>query len=78
MRHLLLSTLIASSLAAQKQMPELHHVGLNSVDPDRAIAWYLKVWPSAKRTSFANLPACRGDMLVLFHQSRSRDRRPMA
>ena len=47
-------------------MPELHHVGLNSVDPDRAIAWYLKVWPSAKRTSFANLPGVQGDMLLLF------------
>jgi len=66
MRYLLLSALIASPLAAQKQMPELHHVGLNTVDPDRAIAWYLKVWPSAKRTSFANLPGVQGDMLVLF------------
>jgi len=66
MRYLILSTLITSSLAAQTPMPALHHVGLNSVDPDRAIAWYLKVWPSAKRTSFANLPGVQGDMLVLF------------
>src|SRR4051812_40639811 len=66
MRHLILSTFVASSLTAQTPMPVLHHVGLNTVDPDRAIAWYLKVWPSAKRTSFANLPGVQGDLLVLF------------
>jgi hypothetical protein len=25
-------------------VPKLHHVGLNSVDPDAAIAWHLKLW----------------------------------
>ena len=47
-------------------MPQLHHVGLNSVDPERAIAWYLKVWPSARRTEVADLPGVAGDMLLLF------------
>ncbi|MDB4877909.1 MAG: hypothetical protein JWM41_4355 [Gemmatimonadetes bacterium] len=49
-------------------MPQLHHVGLNSIDPDRAIAWYLKVWPSAKRTTVAGYPAVEAEMLVLFNK----------
>jgi catechol 2,3-dioxygenase-like lactoylglutathione lyase family enzyme len=49
-------------------MPQLHHVGLNSVDPDRAIEWYLKVWPNAKRARVAGFPAVEADMLVLFNK----------
>jgi catechol 2,3-dioxygenase-like lactoylglutathione lyase family enzyme len=49
-------------------MPQLHHVGLNSVDPDRAIAWYLRVWPTAKRTVVAGYPAVEADMLLLFNK----------
>jgi catechol 2,3-dioxygenase-like lactoylglutathione lyase family enzyme len=48
-------------------MPRLHHVGLNTVDAEKAIAWYLKVWPSATRVTVAGLPGVRGDMLVLFN-----------
>jgi catechol 2,3-dioxygenase-like lactoylglutathione lyase family enzyme len=48
--------------------PRLHHVGLNTVDVERAIAWYLKVWPSATRTTFAGYPAVQGDMLILFNK----------
>lgn len=47
-------------------MPQLHHVGLNSVDPDRAIDWYLRLWPSAKKTQVAGYPAVESDMLLLF------------
>src|SRR5262249_18821490 len=47
-------------------MPRLHHVGLNSVDPDRAIAWYLRAWPTAKRTVVAGQPGVEAEMLVLF------------
>ena len=49
-------------------MPSLHHVMLNSVDPDAAIEWYLSVWPSASRTEVAGYPAVEGDMYVLFNQ----------
>jgi len=49
-------------------MPQLHHVGLNSVDPDRAIEWYLKVWPAAKRTVVAGQPGVAADMLLLFNR----------
>lgn len=47
-------------------MPHLHHVGLNSVDPERAIAWYLKAWPAARRTEVAGQPGVAADMLLLF------------
>jgi hypothetical protein len=49
-------------------MPALHHVGLNSVDPERAIAWYLRVWPTATRTVVAGVPAIAADMFVMFHK----------
>ena len=52
--------------ARNASMPQLHHVGLNSVDPARAIEWYLKVWPTARKTQVAGLPGVEADMLVLF------------
>ncbi|MEO7963687.1 MAG: VOC family protein [Gemmatimonadaceae bacterium] len=55
---------------ARPSLPALHHVGLNSVDPERAIAWYLRVWPTATRTTFAGEPAVRGDMLLTFHKEK--------
>src|SRR5215207_1630896 len=62
----------SSTLRAQvphsASLPKLHHVGLNSVDPARAIEWYLKVWPSAKRTEVAGFPGVAADMLVLFNK----------
>jgi catechol 2,3-dioxygenase-like lactoylglutathione lyase family enzyme len=58
----------ATAQSAPATAPRLHHVGLNSVDPERAIAWYLKVWPSATRTTVAGYPAVQADMLVLFNK----------
>jgi catechol 2,3-dioxygenase-like lactoylglutathione lyase family enzyme len=52
--------------ADRAAMPQLHHVGLNSVDPERAIEWYLRVWPSARRTQVAGQPGVQADMLLLF------------
>jgi catechol 2,3-dioxygenase-like lactoylglutathione lyase family enzyme len=54
--------------AGREAMPALHHVGLNSVDPERAIAWYLRVWPAAKRTVVAGQPGVAADMLLLFNR----------
>ena len=34
----------AAPAAPAAALPELHHVGLNSVDPDRAIGWYRGVF----------------------------------
>ena len=63
---------IASTAAAQAparaSMPQLHHVGLNSVDPARAIEWYLRLWPSAKKTDVAGFPGVQADMLLLFRK----------
>jgi len=58
----------SAGVEASPSMPSLHHVMLNSVDPDAAIEWYLKVWPSASRTEVAGYPAVEGDMYVLFNQ----------
>lgn len=49
-------------------MPQLHHVGLNSVDPAKAIDWYLEIWPSARRTKVAGFPGVEADMLLLFQK----------
>lgn len=48
--------------------PELHHVGLNSVDPGRAIEWYLRIWPTARRTQVAGQPGVAAEMLLLFER----------
>lgn len=47
-------------------MPRLHHVGLNSVDPDKGIAWYLALWPTARRTTLDGQPAVEADMSLHF------------
>ena len=42
----LLCALHATTLDAQARNyspPRLHHVGLNSVDPEKAIEWYLRL-----------------------------------
>ena len=66
---LLLCALHADSLDAQARKyvspPRLHHVGLNSVDPEKAIEWYLRLWPKAERTVVAGQPAVDGEPLLL-------------
>ena len=59
-----------SPLTAQSpsDVPSLHHVMLNSVDPDVAIDWYLSVWPSAERTEIAGMPAVAAEMYLLFNE----------
>jgi catechol 2,3-dioxygenase-like lactoylglutathione lyase family enzyme len=51
--------------ARKYEAPRLHHVGLNSVDPERAIEWYLRLWPKAERTVVAGQPAVDGEPLLL-------------
>jgi catechol 2,3-dioxygenase-like lactoylglutathione lyase family enzyme len=47
--------------------PGFHHLHLNSVDPDAAIAFYTKEFPSTSKASFAGLPALKaGKVYVLF------------
>jgi catechol 2,3-dioxygenase-like lactoylglutathione lyase family enzyme len=47
--------------------PGFHHLHLNAVDPDRAVAFYVEQFPSTKRTTFDGVPALQaGNVLVLF------------
>jgi catechol 2,3-dioxygenase-like lactoylglutathione lyase family enzyme len=48
--------------------PGFHHLHLNSVDPDAAIDFYVRQFPSTARASWGGLPAlaCPNDVLVLF------------
>jgi catechol 2,3-dioxygenase-like lactoylglutathione lyase family enzyme len=63
-----LALIPAAASAQETSAPQLHHVGLNTVDVERAIAWYLKAWPAARRTTVAGLPAVDGDMFLVFHE----------
>lgn len=46
--------------------PAIHHVHLNSTDPDAAISWYLRVWPEARRGRVAGHAAFLADLPLLF------------
>lgn len=48
--------------------PGFHHLHLNSTNPEAAIAFYVKAFPSASKTTWGDLPALRSpeNVLVLF------------
>ena len=47
--------------------PGFHHLHLNSLDPDAAIAFYLRQFPSTTKTTVAGFPALKaGKVYVLF------------
>ena len=48
--------------------PGFHHLHLNSVDPDAAIDFYVRQFPSTSKTSWGGLPALTSpnNVLVLF------------
>lgn len=47
--------------------PGFHHLHLNSMDPDGAINFYVRQFPSTSKSSFAGLPALKtGPVYVLF------------
>src|SRR6476646_7528841 len=48
--------------------PGFHHLHLNSMNPDAAIAWYVKAFPSTSKTTWGNMPALKSpnNVLVLF------------
>jgi hypothetical protein len=43
--------------AQELRPPHFHHLTLNSTDPDAALAFYLREFPSTARTSWEGLPA---------------------
>ena len=60
----------ALEVSAQTPLPApvFHHLHLNSVDPEAAIAFYVKAFPSTSRGTFAGQPALRSpnNVWVLF------------
>jgi catechol 2,3-dioxygenase-like lactoylglutathione lyase family enzyme len=48
--------------------PGFHHLHLNSVDPDAAIDFYVRQFPTSARARWGGLPAlrARNDVLILF------------
>jgi hypothetical protein len=56
-----------SASASGLPAPRYHHLHLNSVDPQRSIAWYANYWPSGTRATVAGLPAFAGDDLYLLY-----------
>src|SRR5262245_50028990 len=62
--------LSSSPLIAAESLPApgFHHLHLNSVDPDAAIAYYVKEYPSTSKASWGGLPALASpnNVLVLF------------
>jgi len=61
---------VATPAVLPKDPPALHHVGLNSTDLDAAIAWYLRLWPSATRASFAGRSTVGAEMQLVFTEVR--------
>jgi catechol 2,3-dioxygenase-like lactoylglutathione lyase family enzyme len=52
------------------QTPGFHHLHLNSVDPDAAIDFYVRQFPSTSKTSWGGFPALKSptNVLILFSQ----------
>jgi catechol 2,3-dioxygenase-like lactoylglutathione lyase family enzyme len=58
------------SAQAALPTPSFHHLHLNSVNPDAAIDFYTKAFPTTSRTTFAGQPALASpnNVLVLFNK----------
>jgi catechol 2,3-dioxygenase-like lactoylglutathione lyase family enzyme len=48
--------------------PGFHHLHLNSMNPDAAIAWYVKAFPVTSKTTWGGMPALKSpnNVLLLF------------
>jgi catechol 2,3-dioxygenase-like lactoylglutathione lyase family enzyme len=55
-----------ASAAPPLPMPTFHHIHLNSVNPDRSLAWYQQYWPKGKKTTFGGFPAFYDDIYLLY------------
>src|SRR5215831_17076935 len=62
--------LSSSSIFAAESLPapSFHHLHLNSVNPDAAIAYYAREFPSTSKTNWGGFPALASpnNVLVLF------------
>ncbi len=63
---------VASLPASGQELPppRFHHLGLNSLDPEVAIAFYARQFPSTSKASWEGLPALRSpnDVLIVFNK----------
>jgi len=79
MKHrTLLTPAIVAAVSALTQVPAtaqsalpapgFHHLHLNSVDPDAAIAFYVRQFPASAKTTWGGLPALKAktNVLILF------------
>jgi catechol 2,3-dioxygenase-like lactoylglutathione lyase family enzyme len=71
--HALIVAVALASVAIQGQSgalpaPGFHHLHLNSVNPDKAIDFYVKSFPSTSKSTWGGLPALKSpnNVLVLF------------
>ena len=68
LRYLLAALLLVPAVRATAQdlaPPHFHHLALNSTNPDAAIDFYLREFPTATRTSWEGLPALAAPTHVL-------------
>jgi len=75
-KRVLVASLFAmplSGAAGQTALPppHFHHLALNSTDPEAAIAFYLKEFPSTSRTSWEGTPALVSPthVMILFQKT---------
>ncbi len=63
------SWVLGSNAQAPLATPGFHHLHLNSVNPDAAIEFYARAFPTTSRTTFAGQPALSSpnNVLVLFN-----------
>lgn len=69
-RLLIFAAILASIAAAQTRLPApgFHHLHLNSTDPDAAIGFYTRQFPTSAKTTFAGLPALSIETRTLEHR----------
>ncbi len=66
---LILICALAANAQIELPAPGFHHLHLNSTDPEAAIAFYVKQFPSSSRTMFAGAPALKiGKAYILFNK----------
>src|SRR5262245_20785193 len=67
-----LGALAVGPVASQTTLPApgFHHLHLNSTNPDAAIAFYVKQFPSTSKTTWGGMPALASpnNVLVLFNR----------
>ena len=62
------TTVVSEDVVVALPPPTFHHIHINSVDPDRSIAWYSDYWPQGEATTYAGFPAFYDDIYLLYTQ----------